>query len=108
MTGLVLTRLDILDGFESVKICNGYRAGGIEIDRFPSSTSLLAECEAVYEELPGWDKPTSGVTTWDELPENAKKYVNRIQELVGCPAQIISTGPNREETGYQRSQIGYY
>ena len=98
MTGFVLTRLDILDGFESVKICNGYRASGREMDRFPSNTSLLAECEAIYEELPGWDKPTAGATTWDELPENAKTYVNRIQELIGCPAQIISTGPNREET----------
>jgi adenylosuccinate synthase len=98
MTGFVLTRLDILDGFESVKICNGYQANGREMDRFPSNTSLLAECEAVYEELPGWDMPTAGATKWDELPENAKRYVNRIQELLGCPAQIISTGPNREET----------
>ena len=98
MTGFVLTRLDILDGFESVKICNGYRASGREMDRFPSNTALLAECEALYEELPGWDKPTAGATTWDELPENAKTYVNRIQELIGCPVQIISTGPNREET----------
>ena len=98
MTGMVLTRLDILDGFDTVKICNGYRADGHEIDRFPSNTDLLAQCEPVYEDFPGWDTPTAGATTWEALPENAQNYVRRIQDLVGCPIQIISTGPNREET----------
>ena len=98
MTGIVLTRLDILDGFDTIKICNGYRADGHELDRFPSNTDLLAQCEPVYEDFPGWDTPTSGATTWEALPENAQNYVRRIQDLVGCPVQIISTGPNREET----------
>ncbi len=97
-TGLVLTRLDILDGFPSVKVCVGYRAGGKDIDYFPANVGLLERCEPVYEELPGWDQPTASVTNLSDLPENALAYVRRIEELVGCPAQIISTGPSRDET----------
>ena len=98
MTGLVLTRLDILDGFPSVKVCVGYQVDGQRIDRFPSNTSLLAQCQPIYEEHPGWSQPTASATSLSQLPENAMSYVNRIEELVGCPVQIISTGPNREET----------
>ncbi len=97
-TGMVLTRLDILDGFSSVKICVGYRAEGQEVNRFPSDTRLLEKCEPVYEELPGWDTPTASATSLSQLPEGARAYVNRIEELVGCPVQLISTGPSRDET----------
>ena len=97
-TGLVLTRLDILDGFETVKVCVGYTANGITIDRFPANTSLLAQCEPVYQELPGWDQPTASATQLEQLPDNALAYVHRIEELVGCGVQIISTGPSRHET----------
>ena len=97
-TGLVLTRLDILDGFETVKVCVGYTANGEIIDRFPANTSLLAQCEPVYQELPGWDQPTASATQLDQLPDNALAYVHRIEELVGCNVQIISTGPSRHET----------
>ena len=97
-TGLVLTRLDILDGFETVKVCVGYTANGASIDRFPANTSLLAQCEPVYQELPGWDQPTASATQLDQLPDNALAYVHRIEELVGCNVQIISTGPSRHET----------
>ena len=97
-TGLVLTRLDILDGFETVRLCVGYRAGGEKIDRFPANTALLARCEPVYQELPGWGQPTAGATQLSQLPENARAYVRRIEELVGCRVQIISTGPSRDET----------
>ena len=97
-TGLVLTRLDILDGFETVRLCVGYRAGGQKIDRFPANTALLARCEPVYQELPGWRQPTAGATQLSDLPENARAYVRRIEELVGCRVQIISTGPSRDET----------
>ena len=97
-TGMVLTRLDILDGFASVKICVGYRANGQEVKRFPSDTRLLELCEPVYEEMPGWDEPTAGATSLSQLPANARAYVGRIESLVGCPAQIISTGPSRQET----------
>lgn len=98
LTGLVLTRLDILDGFPSVKICVGYRAPGKEIDRFPANTNLLEQCQPIYEELPGWDEPTASATSKSQLPDKAVAYVRRIEELVGCPVQIISTGPSREET----------
>ena len=98
LTGMVITRLDILDGFSSVKICVGYRANGQEVRRFPSDTRVLDQCEPVYEEIPGWDEPTAGATSLSQLPENARAYVNCIEKLVGCPVQIISTGPSREET----------
>ena len=97
-TGLVLTRLDILDGSPSVKICVGYRADGRDLDRFPVNTSLLDRCQPVHEEFPGWDQPTAGATSLSQLPQNAIAYVRRIEELIGCKAQIISTGPSREET----------
>ena len=98
LTGMVLTRLDILDSFSSVKICVGYRADGQELGRFPSNTGLLSRCQPVYEEHPGWEQPTASVTELSQLPDNAQSYVRRIEELVGCPVQIISTGPSREET----------
>ena len=97
-TALVLTRLDILDGFPSVKICVGYRVDGRELDRFPTNTSLLARCQPIYEELPGWDQPTARATSLSQLPSQAIAYVRRIEELVRCKVQIISTGPRREET----------
>ncbi len=98
LTGMVLTRLDILDGFPSVKICVGYQADGREITRFPSDTRLLEQCQPVYEELPGWEQPTASATAMAQLPRNARAYVQRIEELVGCPVQLISTGPSRKET----------
>ena len=97
-TGLVLTRLDILDDFDTVKVCVGYTVDGERVDRFPANTGLLARCKPVYEELPGWDQPTASATKLSQLPKNAKAYVKRIEELVGCRVQIISTGPSRGET----------
>ena len=97
-TGMVLTRLDILDGMPDVKICVGYRADGQDLDRFPANTALLERCEPVYEKMPGWMEPTASATRIEQLPANALAYVKRIESLVGCDAQIISTGPSREET----------
>lgn len=97
-TGMVLTRLDILDGFATVKICVGYRAGEEKVGRFPANTSLLFRCQPVYQEMPGWDQPTASATKLSQLPNNAMAYVKRIEELVGCRVQIISTGPSRHET----------
>jgi adenylosuccinate synthase len=97
-TSIVLTRLDVLDGFQSVKVCVGYRLDGEAIDRFPSSASILERCQPVYEELPGWDKPTASATSLSQLPREAINYVRRIEELVGAPVHIISTGPRRHET----------
>jgi len=97
-TSLVLTRLDILDGFPSVKICVGYEVAGTMLDRFPANTSLLARCQPIYEELPGWDQPTASATSISQLPARAVAYIRRIEELVRCKVHIISTGPRREET----------
>jgi adenylosuccinate synthase len=98
MTSAVLTRLDVLDGFSPIKICVAYRLNGEVIDQFPGNTSLLEECEPIYEEFPGWDKPTASARNIADLPQNAVNFVTRIQELLGCPFSMISTGPNREET----------
>ena len=97
-TGMVFTRLDILDGFPSVKICVGYKVGDQEIDYFPANIALQEQCSPVYEELPGWDTPTASSTKKDQLPTNALNYIKRVEDLVGCQVQIISTGPSREET----------
>ena len=97
-TVMVFTRLDILDGFSSVKICVGYQVGNEEIDYFPADIALQEKCVPVYEELSGWDTPTASSTKKDQLPVNALNYIQRVEDLVGCPVQIISTGPSREET----------
>ena len=95
---LVLTRLDVLDGFPSVKMCVGYKLDGKTIDHFPASAGLLERCEPEYEELPGWDEPTASATDMSQLPQQAVNYVKRVEELVGCPIHLISTGPRRWET----------
>lgn len=97
-TSAVLTRLDVLDGFSPVKVCVGYRVDGQVIDHFPASISMLERCEPVYEEYPGWDQPTASVKSLKDLPEGAVRYVKRLEELVGCSIDLISTGPRREET----------
>ena len=97
-TSLVLTRLDVLDGFPTIKICVGYEIDGRAVDRFPASISQLERCRPVYEELPSWDEPTASATSMEQLPSEAAAYVKRIEELVGCPVHIISTGPQRWET----------
>ena len=97
-TSLVLTRLDVLDEFPSLRVCVGYEIDGEAVDHFPASIALLERCQPVYEELPGWDKPTAGTTDITELPGEALAYIRRIEELVGCPIDVISTGPKRWET----------
>jgi adenylosuccinate synthase len=96
--GLVLTRLDVLDTFPSIKICTGYRLEGRVSDRFPTSIAALEKCQPVYEEMPGWQCPTSHMRRYPELPEAARNYVKRLEELMGCPIDIISIGPRREES----------
>ncbi len=97
-TSGVLTRLDVLDGFPSVKICVAYELKGETIDYFPGSVALLEQCKPVYEELPGWTEPTSSARREEDLPPEARRYVQRLEELMGCPIDMISTGPQREET----------
>lgn len=98
ITGICLTKLDVLDGLETVKICTGYRCDGEEFDVPPVSTIQYAKCEPIYEEMPGWTESTVGVTDYDALPENAKNYIKRLAETVETPIDIISTGPDREHT----------
>ena len=97
-TSLVLTRLDVLDIFDSIKVCSHYELDGERVWDFPGSAAVLERCTPVYDELPGWDSPTEGATDNDDLPKEARSYVDRLQELVGIPIDIISTGPRRHET----------
>ena len=98
LTGLVITKLDVLGGLESLKICTGYECKGRIINDFPSDIKVLGLCKPVYESLPGWEEDISGITQLAGLPDNAKKYIKRIEELAETPAQIISVGPGRDET----------
>ncbi len=102
---LALTKLDVLDGLESISLCTGYRHGGRVLHDFPADLKLLAACEPVYEELPGWSKPTRGARSYDELPREAQAYVRRLEEVTGVPAAIISTGSDREETIVRDQQL---
>jgi adenylosuccinate synthase len=95
---LCVTKLDVLDGLDTIKICVGYRIDGRVSSSPPLLASTFGDCEAIYEEMPGWKQPSAGVTRYEELPENAKSYLDRLQALVGVPITIISTGPDREQT----------
>jgi adenylosuccinate synthase len=98
LTGLAITKLDILDGLETVKICTGYRHNGTILNDFPASLKVLAECEPIYETLPGWQKDISGIRNYDALPKNTKAYLERIEALTETRIQIVSVGPGRDET----------
>ncbi|ANF95054.1 MULTISPECIES: adenylosuccinate synthase [Paenibacillus] len=98
ITGLSLNSLDVLTGLDTVKICTGYKYRGEFITHYPASLKMLAECEAVYEEMPGWSEDITGVKTLEELPESTRNYVNRVSELTGIPIAIFSVGRNREQT----------
>tara|TARA_B100001750_G_scaffold241175_1_gene252162 strand:- start:244 stop:1212 length:969 start_codon:yes stop_codon:yes gene_type:complete len=97
-TSAVLTRLDVLDGMPTVRICVGYKINGEIVEHFPSTTTLFEQCEPIYEDMDGWNEPTAGVTQLSQLPKEAMRYVKRLEELIECPIRLISTGPNREET----------
>lgn len=98
ITGLSLNSLDVLSGLETVKICTGYKYRGEVITHYPASLKMLAECEAVYEELPGWSEDITSAKTLDDLPANTRRYVERVSELTGIPISIFSVGRNREQT----------
>lgn len=98
MTCVALMLLDVLTGFEKVNICVGYKYGDEILDHYPASLKVLEQCEPVYEEMDGWQEDLTDVRTFDELPENAKKYVNRIEELMDVPVKIVSIGPKRSQT----------
>jgi adenylosuccinate synthase len=96
--GLALTKLDILDGFDEIKVCVGYRLEGREIDYLPASEHAQARVEPVYETIAGWHARTARARSWADLPAQAIKYVRRIEELVGCSVAMLSTSPEREDT----------
>ena len=97
-TSIIITRLDILDVLPSLKICTAYKLDGKTIDYFPASIAALDKCQPIYEELPGWEKPTSNARTFKDLPAKAQKYIKRLEELIGCTASLISVGKRREDT----------
>ena len=96
--GIALTKLDILDGLEQLKICVGYRLNGAVIDYLPAGLKAQAGVEPVYEEIEGWSETTQGARSWRDLPANAIKYVRRLEELIGAPVALLSTSPQRDDT----------
>ena len=98
MAGIALTKLDVLDGIENLEVCTGYRIGDRMLTRLPASQADQAAVEPVYERLEGWSESTAGATGWAQLPATAVKYVRRVEELIGCPVALLSTGPDREAT----------
>lgn len=98
LTGLVITKMDVLGGLDTLKICTGYKYNGTVMDTFPTDLDVLARCEPVYEELPGWMEDITSVKEFRDLPLNAKRYVQRVEELTRVPVDIVSVGPGREET----------
>ncbi len=102
VSGLCVTKLDVLDGLETVSICVGYEIDGERIAGLPVVVDRFADCQPIYEDIPGWSESTVGATTYEELPTNAQRYLARIEELVETPIDIISTGPDREQTIIKR------
>ncbi len=98
VTGIALTKIDVLDGFETIRICTGYRLRGEAIDYLPANAVEQAELEPVYEEMDGWSGTTVGARSWADLPAQAIKYIRRIEELIECPVASVSTSPEREDT----------
>jgi adenylosuccinate synthase len=98
VSGLCVTKLDVLDGLETIRICVGYEIDGEPVSGLPIMVDRFAEYQPVYEDMAGWTNSTVGITRYDELPENARRYLRRIEELAGVPLDIISTGPDRDQT----------
>jgi len=98
LAGICITKLDVLDGLDAVRVGVGYKVGGERRDILPVGAEALAICEPVYEEHPGWKESTVGIKSFDDLPKNAQSYLRRLEGLAGAPVAIISTGPDRAET----------
>ncbi len=98
VTGLCITKLDVMDGLESLNIGVGYHCGGEEYDILPVGAETIAGCEPIYETVPGWKESTAGIKHFDDLPQNARHYLRRLEEICGVPVDMISTGPERDET----------
>jgi adenylosuccinate synthase len=100
ISGMALTKLDVLDGFDVLKICVGYQHNDSDeiLDHFPSNMRAQADCKPVYEEMPGWQDSTFGARSWADLPANAVKYIRRVEELTKMPVTLLSTSPERDDT----------
>ncbi|MEH6360594.1 MAG: adenylosuccinate synthase [Amylibacter sp.] len=98
VSGIAFTKLDVLDGFETLKICVGYDLDGKRLDYLPTAADEQARCTPIYEEMPGWSESTEGARSWNDLPAAAIKYVRRVEELIDCPVALLSTSPEREDT----------
>jgi adenylosuccinate synthase len=98
VSGLCITKLDVLDGLPEILICTGYKLGGRVLDVLPLDADEIAACEPIYETLPGWSETTAGLTNWEQLPANARRYLERMQALIGAPIDMVSTGPDRVHT----------
>ncbi|QZH74228.1 MAG: adenylosuccinate synthase [Erythrobacter sp.] len=98
VTGIALTKIDVLDGFEKIRICTGYRIGERVLDYLPAHAAEQAAVEPIYEEIDGWEGTTVGARSWADLPAQAIKYIRRIEELIDCPVASVSTSPEREDT----------
>lgn len=98
VSGIALTKLDVLDGFEELKICSGYKLGDEVLDHLPTAADLQARVEPIYETMPGWSESTEGARSWADLPAAAIKYVRRVEELIKCPVALLSTSPERDDT----------
>lgn len=98
VSGLCITKLDVLDGLPEIKVCTGYTLDGRHLDILPLDADEIAACQPVYETLPGWSGSTAGLTQWDQLPGEARAYLERVQEVIGAPIDMVSTGPDRDHT----------
>jgi len=98
ISGLCVTKLDVLDGLPEIRVGVGYKLGGRTLDVLPLDADEIAECEPIYETLPGWSESTAGLTNWEQLPANARRYLERMQALIGAPIDMVSTGPDRVHT----------
>nr|MDP9415551.1 adenylosuccinate synthetase [Pseudomonadota bacterium] len=98
VTGIALTKLDVLDGLDEIKICTGYRLRGATSDHLPAHAADQAAVEPIYETVAGWGESTAGARSWAQLPAQAIKYIRRIEELIRTPVALVSTSPEREDT----------
>jgi adenylosuccinate synthase len=106
LSGVCLTKLDVLDGLSEIKVAVGYRLGGQRVDILPLDADDIAACQPIYETFAGWSESTVGLTRWEQLPLNAQRYLEHVQQWMGAPIDMVSTGPDREHTILLRHPYG--
>jgi adenylosuccinate synthase len=108
LDALAITKLDVLDGLDRIEICTAYTCRGVTLTEFPSDIAHLSACEPIYESMPGWTTPTAGIRRFDDLPDNARRYVERLEQVSGVRAAIVSTGSDREDTIIRNEVLNLY